>query len=72
MRHVLDQCYLGDWFLLVQLSKNTNLYFFRAFIKQLRKELQGRPKIRRQRPADKEITEERMAHLRRIALEAQE
>ena len=33
---MLDQCYLGDWFLLIQLSKNTNLYFYRAFIKQLR------------------------------------
>ena len=37
-----------------------------------RKELQGRPKIRRAKPADKEITEERMAYLRRIAHETQE
>ena len=73
LRFVLEQCYLGDWFLLLQLSKNTNVYFFRAFIKQLRKELQGRPKIRRLKPAlDKEITEERMAYLRRITHETQE
>ena len=38
LRYVLDQCYLGDWFLLLQLSRNTNLYFYRAFIKQLREE----------------------------------
>lgn len=39
-RKVLESCYLGDWFLLYQLSKNANAYFFRYFLKHLEKNLQ--------------------------------
>ena len=36
-RRVLGHCYLGDWFVLYQLSKNSNSYFFRYFLKHLEK-----------------------------------
>ncbi len=44
---VLNKLYLGDWFVLYQLSKNTNMYFFRGFIKELRYELKEHPKIKK-------------------------
>ena len=34
-RAVLDHCYLGDWFVLYQLSKNSNSYFFRFLLRHL-------------------------------------
>ena len=36
-RNVLDHCYLGDWFVLYQLSKNSNTYFFRYLLSYLEK-----------------------------------
>lgn len=44
LKYVLSRCYLGDWFVLYQLSQNVNLYFFRAFVKELRNELKDKPK----------------------------
>ena len=35
---------LGDWFVLYQLCKNCNPYFFREFIKELARELKRKPK----------------------------
>ena len=35
---------MADWFVLYQLSKNTNQYFFREFIRELAIELKLRPK----------------------------
>ena len=35
IKTVLSKCYLGDWFVLFQLSKNFNMYFFRTFVKKL-------------------------------------
>ena len=32
-KNVLSHCYLGDWFVLYQLSKNSNSYFFRYLLK---------------------------------------
>ena len=32
-KSVLSHCYLGDWFVLYQLSKNSNSYFFRYLLK---------------------------------------
>jgi len=32
-KSVLSHCYLGDWFVLYQLSKNSNTYFFRYLLK---------------------------------------
>ena len=29
LRFVLARCYIGDWFVLYQLLKNTNHYFFK-------------------------------------------
>ena len=29
LKFVLDRAYMGDWFVLYQLSKNTNLYFYK-------------------------------------------
>lgn len=43
IKYVLDRGYAGDWFLLHQLSKNVNQYFFREFIKELRNDLRERP-----------------------------
>ena len=34
--YVLSKCQPGDWFVLNQLGKNVNTYFFRAFMKELR------------------------------------
>jgi hypothetical protein len=44
LRAVLSQCYLGDWFILLQLSKNVNHYFFREFVRELRNDLKEFPK----------------------------
>ena len=35
---------LGDWFVLYQLCKNCNPYFFREFIKELARDLKRKPK----------------------------
>ena len=32
-KNVLSHCYLGDWFVLYQLSKNSNTYFFRYLLR---------------------------------------
>jgi hypothetical protein len=34
--YILARCQPGDWFVLNQLGKNVNTYFFRAFLKELR------------------------------------
>ena len=39
IRNVMANCYIGDWFVLYQISKNVNMYFFRAFMKELQYEL---------------------------------
>ena len=39
IKAVMAKCYLGDWFVLIQISKNVNMYFFRAFMRELRHEL---------------------------------
>lgn len=44
LSYVLARCYIGDWFVLHQLSKNVNIYFFRCFIKMLKQELKENPK----------------------------
>ena len=36
-KNVLAHCYLGDWFVLYQLSKNSNTYFFIYLLKHLEK-----------------------------------
>ncbi|XP_023346382.1 innexin inx2 [Eurytemora carolleeae] len=36
-KNVLSHCYLGDWFVLYQLSKNSNTYFFRYLLRHLDK-----------------------------------
>jgi len=41
---ILSKSNLGDWFVLNQLGKNVNMYFFRAFVKELRNELREKPK----------------------------
>ena len=35
---------IGDWFVLYQLCKNCNPYFFREFIRELAIEIKNRPK----------------------------
>jgi len=39
IKEIMSKCYIGDWFVLFQLSKNVNMYFFRAFAKELAKSL---------------------------------
>jgi len=41
---VLSRCYVGDWFVLQQLSRNVNVYFYREFIKELKREMKRHPK----------------------------
>jgi len=42
--YVVSRCFIGDWFVLYQLSKNCNMYFFRTFIKELRRDMKKNPK----------------------------
>ncbi|XP_040572044.1 innexin inx2 [Lepeophtheirus salmonis] len=42
--YVMAKSYIGDWFVLHQLGKNVNRFFYREFIKELCKELKARPK----------------------------
>ncbi|XP_040572045.1 innexin inx2 [Lepeophtheirus salmonis] len=42
--YVLNKCYIGDWFVLQQLGKNVNRFFFREMIKELMIELKQKPK----------------------------
>lgn len=49
LKYVLARCKIGDWFVLFQLNRNVNVYFYRAFIKELRNELRGNPKVRKKR-----------------------
>ena len=44
LKYLLTKCQLGDWFVLYQLSKNCNKYFYREFIKELALEFKRRPK----------------------------
>jgi len=44
LTYVLSKAQLGDWFVLYQLSKNCNPYFYREFVKELAIELKHRPK----------------------------
>ena len=37
LTQVLGHCYLGDWFVLYQLCKNSNSYFFRYLLRSLEK-----------------------------------
>ena len=48
----MKDAYVGDWFVLHQLSKNVNTYFFREFVKELRIEMKERPKHSRGRKKD--------------------
>ena len=41
---MVTKCYVGDWFVLCQLAKNCNPYFFREFVRELARELKTRPK----------------------------
>jgi hypothetical protein len=49
LEYILDKAQLGDWFVLYQLSKNVNPYFFREFIKELALDLRQKPKRSRSR-----------------------
>ena len=44
LEYVLSKSQVADWFVLYQISKNTNQYFFREFIRELAIELKLRPK----------------------------
>jgi len=44
LQNILDQGQIGDWFVLYQLSKNSNPYFYREFIRELAKDLKQKPK----------------------------
>ena len=49
LEYVLSKCQMGDWFVLYQLCKNSNPYFFREFIKELAKDLNRKPKKTRKK-----------------------
>lgn len=42
--YVVSKCFVGDWFVLYQISKNCNMYFFRCFIKELKRDMKKNPK----------------------------
>ena len=39
IHQIMEKCYIGDWFLLHQLSKNVNAHFFRAFLEELKHQI---------------------------------
>merc|ERR1711931_562394 len=47
--YVLAKGHIGDWFVLYQLSKNCNPYFYREFIRELAMDLDNRPKTSKYR-----------------------
>ena len=50
LKVILHKCYVGDWFVLNQLSKNVTPYFWRSFLKELKEELKVRPKRYARKP----------------------
>ena len=44
LEYVLAKCQIGDWFVLYQLAKNCNPYFYREFIRELARDLKAKPK----------------------------
>ena len=42
--YVTSKCFIGDWFVLYQISRNVNMYFFRTFMKELRRDMKKNPK----------------------------
>jgi len=44
LQYVLAKGQIGDWFVLYQLSKNCNPYFYREFIRELAKDMSNNPK----------------------------
>ena len=44
MMYSTFQGQIGDWFVLYQLSKNCNPYFYREFIRELARDLRTKPK----------------------------
>eukprot|EP00092_Neocalanus_flemingeri_P088589 GFUD01111947.1.p1 GENE.GFUD01111947.1~~GFUD01111947.1.p1 ORF type:complete len:294 (+),score=80.07 GFUD01111947.1:73-882(+) len=44
VEYVLAKGQIGDWFVLYQLAKNCNIYFYREFIRELARELKHKPK----------------------------
>ena len=38
-KRVMEHCYLGDWFVLYQLSKNSNSQFFRYLLRHMDRSL---------------------------------
>ena len=44
LEFVMSKCFAGDWFVLCQLSKNSNRYFMRQFIVDLAQDLKRSPK----------------------------
>jgi len=51
LEYILSKGQIGDWFVLYQLCKNCNPYFFREFIRELAIELRHRPKRSKSRSA---------------------
>ena len=39
VRRVLSRCYLGDWWVLYQLGRNSNTHFFRYLLRHIEKQL---------------------------------
>jgi len=44
LKKILEKSQIGDWFVIYQLSKNSNPYFFRDFIRSLSRNLEQKPK----------------------------
>ena len=53
LKYILSKSQLGDWFVLYQLSKNSNSFFYREFIKELAIDLKKRPKKTKSKAAAK-------------------
>ena len=44
LKYILSKSQLGDWFVLYQLTKNSNSFFYREFVKELAIDLKNKPK----------------------------
>ena len=42
IENIMDRCYIGDWFVLHLLSKNTNIHIYKRIIKALANVLRER------------------------------
>jgi hypothetical protein len=59
LTNILNKSHVGDWFVLYQLSKNVDSFFFRMFINELEKGMRDDASIQIQPPTPSEKSDKR-------------